>query len=324
IINFIFSGDRKWLDRYETYEPQIDKLIYQLLTTHIEGNSGVVSQLIDINQALIDLETEAIKAATNNNRDDAIAIVSGGNYNDLKEKFSNLLNVYLDLASVHFEKSTINSNPLNLTKEEQEWVENNTVRVGIEHWPPILLMNDDRTPAGLSGEILNEIIDKSGLKTEYILDDWGVLLDKFKARKIDLLPDAYFMEDRKDYGYFTSPYFMVRELFYVKDSNTHLNSNASLSKARVAVVSGYTTLEKVRALYPNLEIVETSNLEESVSKVRSGEVEALLDAQVSMDHYIGSNNISDLRVIDEDVIFPPSLHMYSTKNEPLLHNILQK
>ncbi|MFA0232459.1 hypothetical protein AB4491_26265, partial [Vibrio sp. 10N.261.45.A7] len=46
IINFIFSGDRKWLDRYETYEPQIDKLIYQLLTTHIEGNSGVVSQLI--------------------------------------------------------------------------------------------------------------------------------------------------------------------------------------------------------------------------------------------------------------------------------------
>lgn len=324
IISFVFSGDRKWLDRYELSEPKLNKLTTQLLATNIEDDTGVVSQIIDINNALIALETEAIAAIENKNQNEAIAIMSGGNYNDLKAEFANLLKTYLDLATARYEDNQVNSNPLNLTKEEKAWIANNTVRVGIEYWPPILFMGEDQTPMGLSGEILKEIIDKSGLQTEYVLGDWGGLLDQFKSGDIDLLPDTYFMEDRKDYGYFTSPYFMVRELFYVKDSNTHLKSNASLSKARVAVVAGYTTLHKVKSMFPDLKIVETSNLEESISKVMSGEVDALLDARVSADHWIKANNITGLRVIDEDVIFPPSLHMYSTKKEHLLHSILQK
>ncbi|MEZ9891935.1 PAS domain S-box protein [Vibrio lentus] len=324
IISFVFSGDVKWLKRYESYEPKLDKLTSQLLTTNIEGNTGVVSQLININKALINLETKAIAATKNNNQNEAIAIMSSGNYNDLKADFAKLLKTYLDHATAHYEDNQSNSNPLNLTLEEKEWIANNKVRIGIEYWPPILFMSEDKTPAGLTGEILKEIIDKSGLQTEYISGDWGGLLDQFKNGEIDLLPDTYFMEDRKDYGYYTSPYFMVRELFYVKDSNAHLKSNASLSRSRVAVVAGYTTLHKVRAMYPDLEIVETSNLEESIKKVMSGEVDALLDARVSADHWIKANNITGLRVIDEDVIFPPSLHMYSTKKEQLLHSILQK
>ena len=56
----------------------------------------------------------------------------------------------------------------------------------------------------------------------------------------------------------------------------------------------------------------------------SGEADALLDAQIVVDDWIAQNNVSGLRVIDEDIVFPPSLHLLSSKRKKILQIILQK
>jgi len=84
-------------------------------------------------------------------------------------------------------------------------------------------MQDDNNPGGLAGEILRQIIQKTGLQPEYVTGSWDDVLSQFKQGEIDLLPDAYFIEERKEYGYYSTPFFMVRELFYVKDKNTRFS-----------------------------------------------------------------------------------------------------
>ena len=217
-----------------------------------------------------------------------------------------------------------NNKQLLLTNEEQQWIASNKVKIGIEHWPPILFMQDDNNPGGLAGEILRQIIQKTGLQPEYVTGSWDEVLDQFEQGKIDLLPDAYFMEERKEYGYYSTPYFKIRELFYVKDRDTRFQKIKDLSTASVAIPADYTTIAKIKNDYPNIKIIETAGIEESIDKVLSGEADALLNAQIVVDSWIKQNNVSGLRVIDEDIVLPPSLHLLSSKSNKTLQSILQK
>ena len=221
-------------------------------------------------------------------------------------------------------KSSIDDNPVVFTDEELDWISKNKVVVGVDNWPPILFMQDNNTPGGLTGGILQQAIDKTGLEMEFVSGNWDGLLAQFKDGKIDLLPDTYFFEERKEFGHFSLPYFMVRELFYVKKNDTQFQSNLDLTNATIAIVSGFTTIEKIKVLHPNITILETANIEESIEQVLSGKADALLDAQIIIESFVQKNQINELRVIDEDLFFPSSLHFYTNKHKHILHSILTK
>ena len=327
VLSYAFSSDTKWLDRYNEYEPKLNQLIEELSSNMHEEDAPLIAALHEINNVLVASEVNVIAAIQSNDRQKAMVILNSDEYHQNKTDFMATIMSYLaQLKSRIKDKSiiTLADNTLSFTEEEKQWITENKVIVGVEHWPPILFMQDDDNPGGLSGEILRQIISKTGLKVEYVKGSWGGILSKFKQGKIDLLPDAYLFEDRKEFGYFSTPYFLVRELFYVKDSNTRFQSNIDLSTSSIAISAGYTTIDKVKALYPNLKIIETTGIQDSINKVLNGEADALLDAQIAVDDWVEQKGITNLRVIDEDVVFPSSLHLYTQKNKEILHNILQK
>lgn len=327
VLSYAFSGDEKWLERYAEYEPKLGQLIENLLAAKTNEDEELVAYLDKVNNSLLALELKATNAVKSGDRQQAMTIINSAEYRQNKAEYMSTLMAYINQVEsrAHAEHVIIGiQNELALTRAERNWIANNRVSVGIEHWPPILFMQDDNTPGGLTGEILRQIVDKSGLKLEYVTGTWDEILNKFKQGELDLLPDAYLFEDRKDFGHFSTPYFMVRELFYVKDSNTRFQSNLDLSAATIAVSAGYTTVEKVKALYPKIKILETSGIEASINSVLAGNADALLDAQIVVDDWVTQKNIKGLRVIDEDVVYPPSLHLLSHKDKVILHSILQK
>lgn len=326
-LSYAFSSDTKWLDRYNEYSPKLNQLIEELSSNMHEEDAPLIAALHEINNVLVTSEVNVIAAIQSNDRQKAMAILNSDEYHQNKTDFMATIMSYLaQLEMRSKDKSIIKlaDNNLHFTDEEKQWVSENKVIVGVEHWPPILFMQDDNNPGGLSGEILRQIISKTGLKVEYVKGSWGDILSKFKQGTIDLLPDAYLFEDRKEFGYFSTPYFLVRELFYVKDSNTRFQSNIDLSTSSIAISAGYTTIDKVKALYPNLKIIETTGIQDSINKVLNGEADALLDAQIAVDDWVEQKGVTNLRVIDEDVVFPSSLHLYTQKDKEILHNILQK
>jgi polar amino acid transport system substrate-binding protein len=327
VLSYASTGDKKWLDRYSLYEPQLGDLINKLLEQKLAEEHELVTSLNKVNDELVALETQAIGLVSSGNNQAAMVIINGLEYHHSKTEYMSLLIAYIDKLESRItlnENQADTSNELLLTQEEKEWIASNRISVGIEHWPPILFMQNNNIPGGLTGEILSQIINKSGLQVDYVTGSWDEILAKFKQGDIDVLPDAYLLEERKEYGYFSTPYFMVRELFYVKDSNTRFQSNIDLSVAKIAISAGYTTIDKIKSLYPNITIIETSGVEESISMVLNGNADGLLDAQIVMDDWLSQKNIQGIRAINEDVVFPPALHFFSQKDKKILHQILQK
>ncbi|MGL1956838.1 MAG: transporter substrate-binding domain-containing protein [Colwellia sp.] len=335
VLNYAYSGDEQWINKYNEYEKKLTLLINALLEKKVNADGELLTHLNNINKLLVSLEVNAITAVKNNKEKVAVNIINSTEYRHNKAKYLSVLMSYItqienrdQLAKLSKQADTgINSTDksfINFTQKEEKWIAENKVIIGIEHWPPIVFMQDKNNPAGLSGEILKQIIDKSNLQVEYVTGSWEGLLSQFKEGEIDLLPDAYFFEERKAFGYFSTPYFMVKEVFYVKDRNTRFQSNIDLTNATIAISSGYTTIDKIKALYPNIKILETTGIEDSIERVLSGKADALLDAQIVVDDLINQKHIEDLRVIDEDVVFPSSLHLFTHKNKETLHDILQK
>lgn len=211
-----------------------------------------------------------------------------------------------------------------LTPEEKAWVENHTIKVGVEQWAPIVFSDKANKIQGLAGGFLNMISKSTGLKFEIVADDWNPLLKGLKNKTIDLLPATYYTDERATYGLYTAPYFHMREFIYVKDGETAIKSLDDLADKRIAVVKGYGTIPKIRAKYPKATIVETKDLMASIDAVLNGKVHALMESQMAVEHTIKSNSISGLRGISQDVFKASPVHFVSRMDEPILQSILQK
>ncbi len=213
---------------------------------------------------------------------------------------------------------------ISLTEEEKAWVKNNTVKVGIEQWPPFSFVDKAGEVQGQAGGFLRMVAKSTGLKFKIIPDKWDPLLKGLKNKTIDLLPVTYYTDERATYGLFSEPYSFVREFIYVKDGNAEIKSIDDLADKQIAVVKGYGTIPKIRAKYPKATIVETKDLMESIDAVLNGDVAALIEGQMVVEHTIKTNSIIGLRGISQKVFKASPIHFFSRIDEPLLWSILQK
>ncbi|WP_299568599.1 response regulator [uncultured Shewanella sp.] len=324
VLSYAFSEDEKWLNRYHENEPKLGKLINALLSRQNPEDEQLILKLEKINDRLVALEAQTIASIKSGQRKQAMETINSDEYHELKQNFLALLLEFAETVQQRTGALSTTEQPF-LTDEEQEWIDNNKVIIAIDNWPPMLFMLEDGTIGGLAGAIVNKIVANTGLKLDIVEGEWNSNIELFKQGKVDLIPDAYMEEDRKQFGQFTTPFFLVRELFHVKDSNSHFKGSLDLINAKVAVPQGYTSIGKLQKLYPDITIVETISMEDSINKVLLGEVDALLDSELAIQHAMSLRNDSEtLRSINEDIFPPTSVHLYSHNQHPLLHSILQK
>lgn len=323
VLSYAFSGDEKWLDRYYQFEPKLTSLINALLAAQSEEDAAVVSELESINFSLVDIEMRAIDLVKAGDRQDAMDLINSDEYHHFKSQY---MGVLLNLAKRIEEKAKVaaEGNPLSLTAVEQQWIEDNTIRVGIEHWPPMLYKTDAGEIGGLAGTIVAQIMDKTDLKIELVEADWNVLLQQFYRGEIDLLPHAYMNDERKKAGDFSTPFFLVRELFFVRNQDSQYRTSSDLAESTIAISQGYTTIDKIKKLYPNIKVIETKGIQEAIQLVLNGKADAVLDAETVILDSLAKDNITSLRSINEDVVSPSTLHLWSTNKKPILATILQK
>ena len=211
-----------------------------------------------------------------------------------------------------------------LTEEEREWINANTVTVGVEHLPPLTLIGDDGYISGVAGDYLKLVSQKTGLRFEFVSDLWEPLLNGLKEHQIDLLPAAFYTEDRATYGLFSKPYFFMREFIYVQEDNQEIQSIHDLSKGKIAIVKGYGSIPRVKEKYPDATIIETLDLLDSINRVLNGEADALIESQMAAQNALKTNGILGIKGIPQDVFPPSPIHVFSRDDNPALQQIVQK
>ena len=224
--------------------------------------------------------------------------------------------------SIVVEKKKVNN--IALTKDEQKWIKNNTIKVGVEHWTPIIFSNTGNDIDGVTGDILKLIVQRTGLKIDIVNDLWDPLLKGFKNKTIDLLPATYYTKERATYGLYSSGFFKSVDYIYVKEGNKDIKSISDLNGKKLAIQKGYGTIPKVKEKFPNIEIVPTIDLRDSISRVLSGEVDALFESQVSVEHMLQDELIFGIKGMYQDDLEASPLHFFSRDDKPILQSILQK
>jgi len=211
-----------------------------------------------------------------------------------------------------------------LTFKEKKWILENKIKVGVEQWAPVVFSNTGNDIDGISGDILKLVIEKTGLNIEIINDLWEPLLNDFKNKKIDLLPATYYTDERATYGLYSKGYYKMLDYIYVKEDNYRINSMSDLNGKTLAIPKGFGTIPKIKKKFPNIKIVNTIDLEDSIKKVLSGEIEALYDGQIAVQYKIQDQLISGLKGISQNDYKAAQLHFFSKMDEPILQSILQK
>ena len=214
---------------------------------------------------------------------------------------------------------------IDLTPEEKAWItKHKSVLVGGEtNWPPFNFVDANGNFIGIVSDYLELMSERTGLKVDLFTGvSYGKLHEMFANKELDVLPAVYYEKEREAYGLFTPAYANLKEFVYVRDDKNIHNIEQLYGKS-MAIPKGYATIEIMKEKYPQIKIVETESILESLEMVISGQVDATMDAQSVVQYQIKENLLSGLHSFPS-VLENNPLYMIVDRNKPLLHSIFSK
>ncbi len=237
---------------------------------------------------------------------------------------SRLLQLFLVLFSVFSLQATAAN--FELTAQEKLWISQNPVlTVGAEKdWAPFDFVDNNGQYTGIAKEYLDIISSKTGIRFHYQIDSWNNLLANFKNGKIDLLPAIYFAKEREEFANFTKSYSQHAEFIFVKEGKQNFSSLAALAGKKLVVIEGYLIENYIRTHYPDIQLSTQPSIIKALHSLISGEVDAFANDLASTAHMARQYNIVGFipATLIEDRI--NHLHMATTKDQPMLTQILNK
>ena len=211
-----------------------------------------------------------------------------------------------------------------LGEEEKKFVKQNIITIGVENWEPIIYSDGLNDINGISADFIKHIMADFNVKAKYVVKPWHELLDDFKNKKIDILPATYYTKNRAQHGLFSTSYFKVKEYLFVNQNNTTISGFKDLENKKIAIVNAYGTIEKVKKLFPSIEIIQTKDIHDSISLLLENKVDAIFESQFVVNSYLNNNVISGVKAITQNSFPSSNIHLYINMNKPIVYSIFQK
>ena len=213
-----------------------------------------------------------------------------------------------------------------LNEIEREWLQNHpNIKVGIDNnFAPFEFVDENGEFRGLAADYLKEMernlnITFTVVKTK----EWNEIINMTKNREIDFLSTIVKTEERAEYLNFTSPYLTFPMVIVTNKTTGFVNELADLIQKTVAVIDGYTPEQLLRQHYPNIYLVKTKDLRQSLELVSSGKTFAHVGNLPRVIHLLNEEGFQNLS-ISGITQFKYNFSMATRKNEPILTSILQK
>lgn len=231
----------------------------------------------------------------------------------------------LGFVELYLSSDNIDGETVSYTKAELQYLSQEpTIIIGVEEIPPLLMLGKNKQASGLLVDYIEKLFQGTSIKVEYKPNTFSNLLLNLKAKELDVVAGAYYHPSREILGRFSLPFMTLKDYLYTRADDTSISSIASLEGKSLAIVGSYLSIDLVKKQYPRITIHETKNLEESTGLVLSGQVDALLDAQLFVSYLQGHQSLAGLRGIPQSIIPPQKLHLLTNKNNPDLSSIIRK
>ena len=197
------------------------------------------------------------------------------------------------------------------------------IKVGVEDIEP-LSFREHGELTGISIDYLQQLIAPTSLEVEYVVGNFAELLQKFRSGQLDVVSGVYYHRSREQLGYYSEPIMKIRDFLYVNESNSDVRGLEDLNDKKLAIVKGYLSEKLIKEQYPQVNIVTTNNLMESMTLLINNDVSALLDAQLFVSRVQEKNAITGLKSIPINELPAQDIHFLTHKSLPELSSILTK
>ena len=163
-------------------------------------------------------------------------------------------------------------------------------------WYPLEAVRDGKH-IGIAADIIKTFQSKLGVPIELVqTSTWNQSLEYAKSRQCDILSLAAKTPDRLKYFHFTSTYLAIPLVMVTTMEKPFIEDIDSLKERKIGVVKGYATFNRLKRLYPSLDIVEVKSVTDGLSKVENGQLYGYIDNLVVVSSYIQKEYTGSLKV----------------------------
>ncbi|MEA2050871.1 MAG: ABC transporter substrate-binding protein [Campylobacterota bacterium] len=219
-----------------------------------------------------------------------------------KNKLQRIYDIYnlmgLTKSSIDFDNFIFKDNKIYFSKEEKEFIKNNIINTSVsKNWKPFTFQDSNGAIAGISTDYWKLILEKSGLKSQYHLEDkFTEQLNTIKNKTNDIIYSTGKTTEREKYSIFSQEYInFPLSIVTLKDEN-YIEDGSYLLDKKIAVGENYTAHKLLKKQYPNMDFVFVDSIEDGLKLVDSKDVYAFVDLKPILSYNINKLGFNNLKI----------------------------
>jgi len=218
------------------------------------------------------------------------------------------------------------SQTLNLTIEEQNWINNHPIiSVGVDqNWPPFDFVDSNKNHQGIASDYLEHLSKKLNLKFITTAGIWENVITGVKSGQLDMLACASNTEERRNFLNFTTPYIEIDTVFVTRQDQPAINTLSELSNKTVALPKSTYIHELLAKQAIDISFLFVRSNQEALQAVSLGNADAYVGNLAVISHFIEEDLLTNLKIDNRLPSEKSKLAFAVSKKRPLLHSILQK
>ncbi len=218
-----------------------------------------------------------------------------------------------------------------LSKDEKKWIQQNpdVHFAGDPNWLPFEAFDANGHYIGIVADYLELIESQTGLHfVPHIVKNWSESLEIAREKKVSVV-SGDIADKHLNKGFRPIDPYLINPIVIIMDHHTmdrhshFIDRLESLQGKRVAIIKDYGYTAELYARYPNMNFVETDNIQDGLKGVLNGDYHALLASQALATYSISKMGSDDLKIVGKTPVIM-SVTLFIDQDMPLLHSIIKK
>ena len=216
---------------------------------------------------------------------------------------------------------------LEFTPDEKAFITSNPeIRVALmPDFSPFSYIIQDAA-GGFEHDLLALLSQRTGLTFTKQLGNWNSILTAFKTKKADMITSISYKKEREAFTLFTTPYYEIPIMIFVRDDFGEYQGLESLAGKRVGVLKDIFYRKDLEEI-GTMELVSYETYDEITKALVFGKIDALIQNLTNINYLIKKHVYTNLKLAGElqlPNIDKEDLRFGIRPEKPILRSIIQK
>ena len=192
------------------------------------------------------------------------------------------------------------------------------------NWMPFERFDENGEHDGISADYFALFEQALGVDFHPLpVETWSESVEALKAGRCEMFSLAMRTPEREAYAEFTDSYIKTPLVVATKADVAFINDLGDLSGRRIAIPALYAFAELLRDDYPDLDLIEVTDIDAGLAMVRSGEVFGYIGTLATIGYKLQTEYSGELRITG-DSGKSWDMGVAVREDRPVLYGIMQK